>query len=443
MKVYEEQLNKVKSATEKLRTRLLEAESRLPAFRKLTGDVIERIKAIGAEHFLHFLKLWFRTFLGMRDECMILITGEIVRNYHIEPHRDYIHERNRESHYYNKDCSLSLCSSDGIDFEYRQLQSKYGSKSAFDKIADAADEIGGRLHALYQSINACHDRLADFIKSLKICKYDADFERFCAESIDIIYIAGEEKKKVTLSSHTYRTCKRAQALSTVVEDPPNVNIAPAATSRVSNDQVTKKPRIRIDLEDSDEEMDVAPSQPVKTDPTLALDFQFTASIEEIKNAYNPPPEQTEPLFGSGNGTAGNAAQQTQQPIFLPYSHISTFCLDSPEMVLARVKVVDPLFVTTANQQDTVGKDHVNLTLPVHHVYNMLDSKTRSKVAQQMLATDLLDEITKLLWLSPLQCVDNHAADSVKLDQCSVDNMCRIWLPKFIQVERVKYSRGTV
>eukprot|EP01031_Cornospumella_fuschlensis_P027969 gene27969-33774_t len=77
MKVYGEHLELVKSVAEKLKSRVSEAESRLSAFRDLTTDVIERIKTFGAEHFLHYVKLWFRTFLGMRDECMILITGEI------------------------------------------------------------------------------------------------------------------------------------------------------------------------------------------------------------------------------------------------------------------------------------------------------------------------------------------------------------------------------
>lgn len=84
----------------------------------------------------HYLKQWFRSFLGIKDECMILITGELVRSYHVAIHESYTHERSKESYYYNRNCTLSACSIDGVDYEYRMLVEKYGNKavSHFDLI---------------------------------------------------------------------------------------------------------------------------------------------------------------------------------------------------------------------------------------------------------------------------------------------------------------------
>ena len=76
-----------------------------------------------------YLKSWFRTFLGIKDECMILITGELVRSYHKSFHADFCHEREEEARIYKSGCALSACSVDGLDFEYRRATARFGNRS--------------------------------------------------------------------------------------------------------------------------------------------------------------------------------------------------------------------------------------------------------------------------------------------------------------------------
>ena len=75
----------------------------------------------------HYVKFWMRSYLGTMDECMVLITGQMVRDYFMKEHIKYIHERPTEESYYKlsassvESMSLSFCSIDGIDFECREL----------------------------------------------------------------------------------------------------------------------------------------------------------------------------------------------------------------------------------------------------------------------------------------------------------------------------------
>ena len=43
---------------------------------------------------------WFRTFVGIKDEAMVLINGELVRKYHQKQHEQYLHTRGKETKYY-------------------------------------------------------------------------------------------------------------------------------------------------------------------------------------------------------------------------------------------------------------------------------------------------------------------------------------------------------
>ncbi len=127
--MFEVELARVKSLLEELTKRISTAESRLAPFKKLSLDCSERIRRYGSQYLLYYVRYWFRAFLGIRDECMLLLTGEIIRSYHADVNKDFIHQRSNERHYYSESCSLSACSTDGIDFEYRLLIDKFGQRS--------------------------------------------------------------------------------------------------------------------------------------------------------------------------------------------------------------------------------------------------------------------------------------------------------------------------
>lgn len=71
---------------------------------------------------------WFRNFIGIKDEAMLLINGEIIRGYHLKFHKQYIHERGNEQRYYTSKAEflgLSSCCVDGLLYEIRSMERKY------------------------------------------------------------------------------------------------------------------------------------------------------------------------------------------------------------------------------------------------------------------------------------------------------------------------------
>lgn len=71
---------------------------------------------------------WFRNFIGVKDEAMLLINGELIRNYHLKHHKQYFHERGNEQGYYTSKAEilgLSSCCVDGLLYEIRAMERKY------------------------------------------------------------------------------------------------------------------------------------------------------------------------------------------------------------------------------------------------------------------------------------------------------------------------------
>jgi hypothetical protein len=75
-----------------------------------------------------YLRKWFRTFLGVKDEAMVLFNGEVIREYHEELHKQYYHSRGNEDKYYKGVFGLSCCSVDGLNFEIRKIERVYKNK---------------------------------------------------------------------------------------------------------------------------------------------------------------------------------------------------------------------------------------------------------------------------------------------------------------------------
>lgn len=127
-------------AQEVLKSSLLKAEVDVRNLQRLTTEcrqkLVESIGAVssgtisiedyGQGILNYYLKFWFRAYLAIMDECMVLRTGFVVpywQNSFMKEHVKFIHERDDEVGLYKQDDStprLSCCSTDGIDYVYRK-----------------------------------------------------------------------------------------------------------------------------------------------------------------------------------------------------------------------------------------------------------------------------------------------------------------------------------
>lgn len=127
--VYNQRLTKLQAAQEKLIHLAEQLDARSESFRQLTEGYGERIKKNGPRRVAWYMKRWLRCFIGIKDEVMVLISGEIIRKYHELQHKEFLHDRGEENAIYKRSKILSLCSVDGIDLEYRKMVEKYGEKT--------------------------------------------------------------------------------------------------------------------------------------------------------------------------------------------------------------------------------------------------------------------------------------------------------------------------
>lgn len=78
-------------------------------------------------HSWFYIVRWFRTFVGIKDEAMLLINGELVRKYHKQQHESYIHNRGKEEKYYKITGLLGLsgCCCDGLNYDLRKISQQH------------------------------------------------------------------------------------------------------------------------------------------------------------------------------------------------------------------------------------------------------------------------------------------------------------------------------
>jgi len=72
-----------------------------------------------------YIKHYFKTYCGIKDQMMISYNGECHRQYHQQSHQDYFHVRRGLESVHTSGHPLTYCSIDGIDYEYTQLNHKY------------------------------------------------------------------------------------------------------------------------------------------------------------------------------------------------------------------------------------------------------------------------------------------------------------------------------
>jgi hypothetical protein len=100
----------------------------------------------------HIVSAWFYSFLQFKDEVMVLLTGELLGDYHKEYHKGFVHKRENDktSRLSWKADSLSKLSTDGIDYEWRILNE---NEKFPDKYQDRLDVIANQSEELIATID--------------------------------------------------------------------------------------------------------------------------------------------------------------------------------------------------------------------------------------------------------------------------------------------------
>jgi hypothetical protein len=136
-----------------------EIEVLFPIFERFSDEMKEKIVKTKDENVIFYVKCWFKLYLGIKDEVMVLSKGELIRPYHRVMHKEWAHKREKDAHLYNSKYKLSCCCRDGIDYEYRKLVDKFGYKSSFDKIASKNDILAEKVDELVRKIDSCFKQL--------------------------------------------------------------------------------------------------------------------------------------------------------------------------------------------------------------------------------------------------------------------------------------------
>ncbi len=136
-----------------------EVEVLFPIFERFSDEMKDKIMKTKDENAIFYVKCWFKLYLGIKDEIMVLSKGELIRPYHKVMHKEWLHKREKDAHLYNSKYKLSCCCRDGIDYEYRKLVDKYGYKSSLDKIASKNDILAEKVDELVRKIDSCFKQL--------------------------------------------------------------------------------------------------------------------------------------------------------------------------------------------------------------------------------------------------------------------------------------------
>jgi len=164
---FKEEKKALASKQKKLLKLLVDAEKLLKPFQRISDELHDLVANCDHDKIEMVSLVWFKAFLAYKDECMVLSKGELIRKYHIKQHKIYIHDREKERHYYNAQYKLSSLSRDGIDYEYRQILNKYPNKS-MNNIATKSDEIGNRVDSLSKALDDSFRRLEEALKKRQI-----------------------------------------------------------------------------------------------------------------------------------------------------------------------------------------------------------------------------------------------------------------------------------
>ncbi len=280
-----------------------------------------------------------------------------------------------------------------------------------DCLADTTQRCSEELNALTKNIDLLGSIIKRALLSVGVTvKMDL---RHCGEILEAQFHNPEYFIQLK-GAGSLRKCSRNQALRTVVEDV--VDEQPNLLYRNPQFSSSKTVKKRL-LDDSDEEGDIVEVSRVHKQP----DFGFSASIEDIKRAHSlitPLVHRVEPEQ-SLSRTVGSAKIQ------LNYSH-GEGAVGIPEWMNRRIrfKVLNPYPESIFACAKKEYIPHVIVSI------NLLHPKfDPEKKVIFVSSYDIIEEITKVLWQSPI-------ITSQKMEWFHL----RLWFPKSVQVEGYHYSK---
>ena len=112
----------LQKAASELDAKFTEADIPLNNFLNATKGFLANLKHLtSAKEIYSSLSRWFEEgYICQIDEFMLLNNGAIEHNYHLKEHESFLHTRPDCKHIY-RSTVFSMCSADGIDYEYRRL----------------------------------------------------------------------------------------------------------------------------------------------------------------------------------------------------------------------------------------------------------------------------------------------------------------------------------
>ena len=250
----------------------------------------------------HFIMQWFRTFLGFKDEAMVLFKGELTRKYFEQEHSQFIHDRGPENRYYKNSKHLSSCSVDGIDYEYRKLDAKYEGNDNLGTVADRNEEITRRLEHVADEMDSNAEKIKAILEEMGAFKIQIETanrqNKHNGETVLVVLKQGGKPisyKRTDVG--VVQGVSRNAALHTEVEDPQNTELSSSlknnSTKNNSIKSISESRRRgvivdRDDIEQQKEELlkqtnEIAKLQLKKEKD--ALNFDISVSLDEIKRAY--------------------------------------------------------------------------------------------------------------------------------------------------------------
>ena len=154
---------------EELESRKKQLSSLLKATAPLVGKLSEftdalclRLQGSAPMYARHFLLEWLRCYCGHMDELMLLMQGELMREYHMKQHGAHVHIRGKETTYYKK-FKLSSVSIDGLNYEIRQCIK--GGKW-LDRLGDEVDALADQIERRSGELEQNEARVVAALKRL-------------------------------------------------------------------------------------------------------------------------------------------------------------------------------------------------------------------------------------------------------------------------------------
>lgn len=270
-------------------------------FERLTIDCIQRISSANIMHIDHYVRAWFKLYLGAKDECLVLCSGQIQRKYHYAMHKLYLHQRDHESTYYKKS-QLSGCSCDGIDYDFRKLSKGNENNSKLNQIADENETLSKEVDSYNKRVDSCLFQVNDTIKRLKdVEKVDVSC-RPNAEYIKIFYRNNLPDLKILRLD--IEDCTREEALSTLIEDPIEAVTKGVTVQEVPQNDVESKSRVRVttilDSDDEGEDLQYLLTQKRQFE-SKTLDFGTSSiSLKVLKKSYGVDEDEIDKYDSDGN-----------------------------------------------------------------------------------------------------------------------------------------------